>query len=101
MPGVRMRFLPRFSTLLIVSAESPGFAMKNLLIGIDFPAAGPLPHDVPEEFRRAAGANTLYFPVASWYRNGASRVTGLVANVVYVGLGKLWTGTTPVSPEKT
>jgi hypothetical protein len=37
----------------------------------------------------------------SWYRNGASRVTRLVASVVYgFEQGKHWAGA-PVTPEKT
>jgi hypothetical protein len=70
---------------LIDCALSAGVAMKNWSIGIDEPAAGPLDHVVPEEFRCTAGTKTLVFPDPSTYRNGSSRVIGLVASVVYGG----------------
>src|SRR6266480_6473835 len=84
----------------MLSTESPGWAIKNLSIGIDVPAAGPLPQEVPDELCCTPGTKTLYVPVESVYRNGASRVRGLVASVVYVGFGKLCCGA-PDTPEKT
>ena len=56
--------------------------MKKSSIGMDLPATGPLPHDVPLELRRTAGTKTLYPPAESTYRNGFSRVTVVVASVV-------------------
>src|SRR6266436_5367351 len=85
----------------MVAAESAGWATKNLPIGIDVPGVGPFAHVVPELFSCAEGTSTLYPLEPSRYRNGASRVTGLAANVVNVGLGKLCAGTLPVSPQKT
>src|SRR2546429_5449514 len=95
-----MRFLPLPRALLMLSTESPGWAIKNLSIGIDVPGAGPLLQEVPDELCCTAGTKTLYLPLESVYRNGASRVTGLVASVVYVGCGKLCGGA-PGTPEKT
>ena len=84
----------------MLSTESPGWAIKNLSIGIDVPGAGPLLQEVPDELCCTAGTKTLYLPLESVYRNGASRVRALVANVVYVGCGKLCCGA-PDTPEKT
>src|ERR1700730_987452 len=93
----------------MVAAESVGLAMKNLSIGMDEPGVGPLAHVGPEELCCTEGRNTLKWRSASMYRNGASRVTGLVASVVN-GCGppacagtfpKLWAGTLPSSPVKT
>src|SRR5207247_4081205 len=95
-----MRFLPLPRALLMLSTESPGWAMKNLSTGIDVPGAGPLLQEVPDELCCTSGTKTLYLPLESVYRNGASRVTGLVASVVYVGCGKLCGGA-PDTPEKT
>src|SRR5437763_16757748 len=95
-----MRFLPLPRALLMLSTESPGWAIKNLSIGIDVPGAGPLLHEVPDELCCTAGTKTLYLPLESVYRNGASRVTGLVASVVYVGCGKLCGGARD-PPEQT
>jgi hypothetical protein len=59
MPGVKIRFSPLESALLISRASSVGFATKNWSIGIDVPAVGPPAQVVPAEFRRSAGTNTL------------------------------------------
>ena len=58
MPGLRMRFLPLDSWLLIVCTESLGRAMKNRLIGIEAPGVRPAAHVVPEALRCTAGTNT-------------------------------------------
>src|SRR5205807_2995112 len=105
MPGVRMRSLPLANALLIVAAESLGWAMKNLLIGRDEPGVAPFAQVVPEVFVWIEGTKTLSFPLESVYRYGASRVTGLVASVVYGpphddAAGKHWAGA-PTTPENT
>src|SRR5215471_8581956 len=109
MPGVRIRSFPSLSARLIVVAESVGLATKNRSIDSDVPAVAPPPHVVPTEACRSSGTKTRNAPLASTYRNGASRVTGLLGSVVY-GCGppdcagvalKLCGGTAPVSPEKT
>src|SRR5690242_9248859 len=100
MPGVKIRFWPCASALLIACTLSLGFATKNRSIGIDVPAAGPLAHVVPDESWRTAGTKTLYFPSESTYRNGRSRVTGLVGSVVYGGFGNDCAGA-PCTPENT
>src|SRR5258708_2490995 len=76
---------------------------------MDEPAVGPPVHVGPAELSRSAGTKTLRWPAASVDRNGASRETRLVANVVNGGgpsapgarPPKLWGGTAPVSPMKT
>src|SRR5512135_1151477 len=105
MPGVRIRFLPFARAVLIFEAESPGLAMKNLSMEMEFPSAGPLPQVVSDESVRSAGTNTLYLPSEAMYRNGFSRVTGLVSSVVYAG-GLYGTDPNdcagaPTTPEKT
>ena len=40
--------MPVANASLIVTTESVGWAMKNLLIGIDVPGVGPLAHVVPD-----------------------------------------------------
>src|SRR5665213_51161 len=100
-----MRFLPWRSASLIVPAESVGSAMKKFLIGTETPGVWPPPHVVPAELCCTAGTNTLKWFFESSYRYGASRVTGLVASVVYgpqpFGTpGKHWAGA-PTTPEKT
>ena len=65
MPGVRMRSLPEPNALLIVAAESLGWAMKNLLIGIDKPGVAPFAQVVPEVFVWTEGTKTLSFPLES------------------------------------
>src|SRR5665213_4055802 len=101
MPGVRMRFLPRRSASLIIPAESVGSAMKKLLIGTDTPGVWPPAHVVPLELYWTAGTNTLKCFSESSYRYGASRVTGLVARVVYwLAHGKHCAGA-PTTPENT
>ena len=79
--------------------------MKNSQIETDVPAAELLPHVVPTESRRSARTNTKYLPDESAYRNGFSRVTGLVSSVVYGGgsygvVENDWGGA-PCTPEKT
>src|ERR1700674_5675616 len=92
----------------MVAAESVGPAMKNLSIGIEEPGVGPAAHVVPAELCCVEGTKTLKWRSESMNRNGASRVTGLVASVVN-GCGppdcagtlpKLWAGTLPSSPTK-
>src|SRR5450759_264045 len=101
MPGVRMRFLPRCNASLMVAAESVGLAMKKFSIGRDAPGVWPLPHVVPAELCWTAGTNTLNRFCESSYRYGASRVTGLVARVVYwLPHGKHCAGA-PTTPENT
>src|SRR5471032_2471001 len=96
-----MRFSPWRSASLIVSAESVGSAMKKFLIGTDAPGVWQPPHVVPAELCCTAGTNTLKCFCASSYRYGASRVTGLVARVVYWLLhGKHWVGAA-TTPENT
>src|SRR5438309_11223589 len=95
-----MRFLPLPRALLMLSTESPGWAMKNLSTGIDEPGAGPLLQEVPDELCCTAGTKTLYLPLESQYRNDASRVTGQVASVVYGGFRNLGGGA-PDTTEKT
>ena len=80
-------------------------ATKKSDSGIDRPAVPPADQLVPAEFRRAAGTNTRYCPLPSTYRYGFSRLTGVLASVVYgppqLGCaGKHWAGA-PVTPEKT
>src|SRR5262245_22069941 len=85
MPGVKIRCWPWASAVLIARALSVGRATKNSESGIERPAAAPPAQVVPTESRRSAGTNTWYWPAVSRYRNGRSRVTGLVASVVYGG----------------
>src|ERR1043166_422597 len=105
MPGVRIRCLPSSSASLIFRAESVGLARKNRVSGIDVPAAGPAAHVVSTESRRSAGTKTWKWPEASRYRNGRSRVTGLVASVVYGGglngVEPNDCGGAPTTPENT
>src|SRR5260221_12206591 len=79
--------------------------MKNLLIGIDEPGVAPFAQVVPEVFVWTEGTKTLSFPLESVYRYGSSRVTGLVASVVYGpphddAAGEDWAGA-PTTPENT
>ena len=55
----------------------------------------------PLVFVRAAATRTLYFPRESTNRYGFSRLTGVVARVVYGGLGNVSSGGAPVTPAKT
>src|SRR5512135_2202592 len=104
MPGVRMRFIPVARARLIAAAVSDGLATKNFLIGIERPGVGPSAQVVPAESCCGEGAKTSNCPEASAYRYGASRVTGLVASVVYgpphAPAGKHWAGA-PTTPENT
>src|SRR5258708_22264834 len=100
-----MRSSPLANGLLIVAAELLGWAMKSLLIGIDEPGVAPFAKVVPEVFVWTEGTKTLSFPLESVYRYGSSRVTGLVASVVYGpphddAAGKHWAGA-PTTPENT
>src|SRR5215475_2047011 len=105
MPGVKIRCLPSASAALITCARSVGRARKNACSGTEVPAAAPLAQVVPTASRRSAGTNTWYRPAASRYRNGRSRVTGLVASVVYGGgsngVGPNDCGGAPITPENT
>src|SRR5581483_4778751 len=79
--------------------------MKNLLIGRDEPGVGPFAQVVLEVFVCTEGTKTLSFPLESVNKYGASRVTGLVASVVYGpphddAAGKHWAGA-PTTPENT
>src|SRR5580765_6109864 len=80
MPGVKIRCLPSARAALIVRAASVGRATKNAWSGIEEPAAAR-------------------------YRNGRSRVTGLVASVVYGGgsngVAPNDCGGAPTTPENT
>src|SRR4029453_16437254 len=86
--------------MLMVLTESDGLARKKSDRGIDSPAVGPVSHVVPDVSVRAPGTNTLYVPSASTYRYGFSRRPGVVARVVYGGLGKVCAGApwTPANP---
>src|SRR5215468_7105357 len=105
MPGVKIRCRPSASAALIVCAVSVGRARKNAWSGIEAPAAAPLAQVVPTESRLSAGTNTWNWPAASRYRNGRSRVTGLVASVVYGGglngVAPNDCGGAPITPENT
>src|SRR6266542_702115 len=57
--------------------------------------------ETPVVFRCAAGTRTLYRPLLSTKRYGFSRLTGVVASVVYGGCGKAESSGAPVTPEKT
>src|SRR5258708_31079373 len=100
-----MRFSPLANALLIVAAESLGWAIKNLLIGIDEPGVAPFAQVVPEVFVWTEGTKTLSFPLESVYRYGSSRVPGLGASVAYGpphddAAGKHSAGA-PTTPENT
>src|SRR5262245_13915467 len=98
-PGVKIRFLPLDSALLIDWMLSVGLAMKKSSIGIEWPGVGPFAHVVPRESTRAAGTKTLKWPLAPTERYGRSRDAGFMSSVVYGfgGGGKFWDGafTTP------
>ena len=61
----------------------------------------PLAHEMPRVFFWADGTRTLYSPFASTKRYGFSRLTGVVASVVYGGFGKVESSGAPTTPEKT
>src|SRR4051794_5643391 len=63
---------------------SPGCAMKNFFSEIDLPFGAPFFHEVPDESLTASGTNTCHLPLASTYRNGFSRDSGVAASVVYL-----------------
>jgi hypothetical protein len=65
MPGVKSRFWPWASALLIFCTLSVGLATKKSVIGIEEPGAEPLPQVVPEEFLCNAGTKTLKLPAES------------------------------------
>src|SRR2546427_4803004 len=98
-PGVKIRFFPRANWLLMVATESDGLARKKSDRGMEWPGVGPFRQVGPEEFVRVAGTNTRYVPDASTYRNGLSRLTGVVGKVVYGGFGKDCAGA-PRTPAK-
>ena len=83
MPGVRMRFRPELNAALIVAAESVGCGNEELRHWDGQAGRRALAHVVPTELNCTEGTKTLSFPAESMYRYGASRVTGLVASVVY------------------
>ena len=64
-PGVKRRFCPRASALLISWTLSDGFAMKKSSIGIEWPAVGAVAHEAPVEFTRASGTKTAKWPSPS------------------------------------
>src|ERR1044071_4552517 len=105
MPGVKIRCLPWASAALIACVASVGRATKNSRSGTDVPAAAPSAQVVPTASRRSAGTNTWYWPAASRNRNGRSRLTGLVASVVYGGglngVEPNDCGGAPTTPENT
>jgi len=84
-PGVEFAFKQGLSAGVSPSAGTASPVSKIFLMGMDVPAAGPSLHVVPDEFVRGAGTKTLYLPWSSTYRNGFSRVMGLVSSVVYGG----------------
>src|SRR3954447_13771046 len=57
--------------------------------------------DVPLELCCAAGTRTLYLPLPSTNRYGFSRLTGVVASVVYGGFGKPASDGAPSTPANT
>ena len=54
-----MRSKPNSNARLMISAESVGWAMKNLWIGMEEPGVAPVAHVVPDVFRCTAGTKTL------------------------------------------
>src|SRR3954470_22691676 len=56
---------------------------------------------MPLELCWALGTRTFQAPLPSTYRNGFSRLTGVVARVVYGGFGKALSPGAPCTPEKT
>ena len=64
------------------------------------PGVGADSQVAPEVLVRRFGTSTLIAPAASTNRYGFSRITGVVATVVYGGLGKLCAGA-PCTPTKT
>src|ERR1035437_2353309 len=95
MPGVKIRFSPGASALLIAWTLSEGLAIKKFAIGIEWPGVWPPLHVVPEELNWTSGTKTLKWLFESTYRNGFSRDSGLVARVVYGGGGNDWPGGAP------
>src|SRR4051794_29542883 len=80
--------------------ESDGRAMKKSLIGRERPGVEPSAHVVPREPDCALGTKTRRFPPPSTYRNGFSRLAGVVASVVYGWSGNDCGGA-PFTPAKT
>src|SRR5450759_17799 len=100
MPGVKIRFWPSASALLIAWALSEGLAIKKVAIGIEWPGVWPPVHVAPEELNWTSGTKTLKWFIESTYRNGFSRDSGLVDRVVYGGVGNAWAGA-PTTPANT
>src|SRR5215217_5496048 len=86
-------------------AASPGCATKMSSAAIELPGVGPEAHVVPAVLVWTAGTKIRYRPSVSAYRYGASRVTGLVASVVYGPPHGAWAGKhcagAFTTPEKT
>ena len=61
----------------------------------------PSAQSVPREPVRAAGTRTRHAPASSTYRNGFSRLSGVVSSVVYGGSGKPVSAGAPTVPAKT
>src|ERR671924_1575814 len=101
MPGVSSRFMPRASASLISSTESDGVATKKSLSGSVRPGVVPEAHETPLEPVRADGTRTAYSPCPSTNRYGFSRLTGVVASVVYGGSGNVASDGAPSTPAKT
>src|SRR3954462_9033882 len=80
--------------------ESDGRATKKSLIGRERPGVEPSAHVVPRESVCALGTKTRRPPRESTYRNGFSRLAGVVASVVYAGVGNDCGGA-PFAPAKT
>ena len=91
---------PRAKEEVIVETGVVGVAIKKSDIGRDVPGVDPVAQVVPEELVCTAGTKTFQLPAESTYRKGLSLVTGLVARVVYGGLGKDCGGAL-MTPEKT
>jgi hypothetical protein len=64
-PGVRIRFLPRASSVSIRCAESDGRATKKSLIGSECPGVAAVCHVVPRESDCASGTKTRRSPPSS------------------------------------
>jgi hypothetical protein len=59
MPGVKSRFWPWASALLIFCTLSVGLATKKSSMEMEEPATGPAPQVVPMELRCTEGTNTM------------------------------------------
>src|SRR4029453_17087143 len=99
MPGVRIRLFLCASALFSVATLLDGLAMKKSEIGLAWPGVWPFAHVTPELSVWTSGTQTLKLPFASTYRNGFSRERGVVARVVWGGLGNACAGAPP-TPAK-